>query len=210
MVYHSKWRIFSEWCRDANLNPFSTTTPILAKFLTHLFTVKNFTPVTIAGYRITVVNTLEKVASSCLCDERLITSLLNQFEAERPWPTRSTLTWDLALVLHALHGPPFESLAQAPLWALTYKSVFLPALATAKRRSKLHAFSYKIQHKEDWSSITLQPDPLFVAKTEKASRPETRPQEIHLRVLAPFVGPDLPTDTNNCVVRELKIYLARP
>ena len=164
---------------------------------------------TIAGYRTTVLNTLEKVTGSRPCDEHLITSLLNQFEVERPRPTRSTPTWDLALVLHALHGPPFEPLAQAPLWALTYKSVFLTALATAKRRSELHAFSYKIQHKEDWSSITLQPDPLFVAKTEKAGRPETRLQEVHLRALAPFVGPDLPTDANNCVVRALKIYLAR-
>ena len=170
--------------------------------------VKNFAPVTISGYRTTVVNALEKVTSSRLCNEHLITSLLNQFEAERPWLTRSTLTSDLALVLHALHGPPFEPLAQAPLWALTYKSVFLTALATARRRSELHAFSYKIQHKEDWSSITLQPDPLFVAKTEKAGRPETCLQEVHLRALATFVGPDLPTDANNCVVRVLKIYLA--
>ena len=124
VVYDSKWRIFSEWCQDANLDPFSTTTPILTEFLTHLFTVKNFAPVTIAGYRTTVLNTLEKVTGSRPCDEHLITSLLNQFEVERPRPTRSTPTWDLALVLHALHGPPFEPLAQAPLWALTYKSVF--------------------------------------------------------------------------------------
>ena len=64
-----------------------------------------------AGYCTTVVNTLEKVTGSHLCDEHLITSLLNQFEVERPRPTRSTPTWDLALVLHALHGPPFEPLA---------------------------------------------------------------------------------------------------
>ena len=68
MVYNSKWRIFLEWCWDANLNSFSTTTPILAEFLTHLFMVKNYAPVTIAGYRTTVINTLEKVTSSRLCE----------------------------------------------------------------------------------------------------------------------------------------------
>ena len=151
-----------------------------------------------------MVNTLEKVTGSCLCDEHLTTSLLNQSEAEWPQLNRCMPTWDLALVLHALHGPPFEPLAQAPLWALTHKSVFLTALATAKRRSKLHMFSYKVQHKEDWSSITLQPDPLFVAKTEKAGRPETHLQEVHLRALAPFVGPDVPADTYNCVVGAFK------
>ena len=209
MVYNSKWHIFSKWCWDANFNSVSTTTPILAEFLTHLFTVENFAPVTIAGYCTTVINTLEKVTSSCLYDEHLRTSLLNQFEAERPRPTCSPLTWDLALVLHVIHGPPFEPLAQAPLWALTCKSVFPTAVATAKRCSELHSFSYKIQHKEDWSSITLQPDPLFVAKMEKANRPETCLQEVYLWALAPFMGPDLPTDANNCVVRALKIYLAR-
>ena len=159
----------------------------------HFITVKNFAPVTIAGYCTTVVNTLE-VTGSCLCNEHLITSLLNQFEAERPWPIHSMLTWDLALVLHVLHGPPFEPLAQASLWSLTYKSVFLTALATAKTCSELHAFSYKIQHKEDWSSITQQPDPLFVSKMEKVDRPETHLQDVHLWALAPFVGPDLPAD----------------
>ena len=103
----------------------------------------------------------------------------------------------------------FEPLAQAPLRAFTDKSVFLTALATAKRCSKLDTFSYRVQHKEDWSSISLQPDPLFVAKMEKAGRPETHLQEVHLQVLAPFVGPDLPADANNCVVRAFKIYLAR-
>ena len=101
-----------------------------------------------------------------------------------PQPSRSTLSWDLALALHALHGPPFEPLAQAPVWAFTYKSVFLTALATAKRHSELHPFSYKIQHHGDWSSITLQSNPLFVAKMEKAGRPETRLQEVHLQALA--------------------------
>ena len=118
MVYDSKWQIFSEWCQDANLNPFSTTTPILAEFQTHLFMVKNFAPVTIAGYRTTVINTLEKVTGSHLCNEHLVPSLLNQFEAERPWLTRSTWTgtspWfcmpsmvyllSLLLKLHAGHS----------------------------------------------------------------------------------------------------------
>ena len=107
MVYDSKWQIFLEWCQDANVNLFSTTTPILGEFLMHLFMVKNFAPVTSTGYRTTVINTLEKVTGSCLCDEHLITTLLNQSEAGRLQPTRSTRTWDLALALHALHGPRF-------------------------------------------------------------------------------------------------------
>ena len=51
--------------------------------------------------------------------------------------------------------------------------------------------------------------PLFVAKTERASCPESHLHNVHLKALAPFVGPNLKVDTNNCVVCAIKIYLAR-
>ena len=85
-VYDSKWRIFTEWCRDTGHDPFSTSTPVLADFLAFLFTAKGFAPTTIAGYRTTIINTLEKVTGHRLADEHLISSLLNQFESERPRP----------------------------------------------------------------------------------------------------------------------------
>ena len=113
-VYNSKWRIFTEWCRDTGHDPFSTSTPVLADFLAFLFTAKGFAPTTIAGYRTTIINTLDKVTGHRLADEHLISSLLNQFESERPQPGRSTPDWDLALVLRALHYAPFEPLAKAP------------------------------------------------------------------------------------------------
>ena len=95
------------------------------------------------------------------------------------------------------------------MWALTFKTVFLVALASAKHRSELHAFSHRVPHPENWSSITLLPNSLFVAKTERACHPNTRLQEVMLKALAPFVGPNLSTDANNCVVHAVKIYLSR-
>ena len=142
-------------------------------------------------------------------DDHLLSSLLSQFEVERPQPDCSIPGWDLALVLHALHAAPFEPLARAPLWALTFKTVFLIALASAKRCSELHAFSHRVQHPEDWSSITLLLDPLFVAKTERACHRDTRLQEVTLKALSLLVGLDLSTDANNCVVHAVKIYLSR-
>ena len=44
-----------------------------------------------------------------------------------------------------------------------------------------------------------------MAKTERACHPDTRLQEVTLKALAPFVGPDLSTDANNCVVCAVKI-----
>ena len=66
-------------------------------------------------------------------------------------------------------------------------------------------FSHSVQHPEDWSSVTLLLDPFFMAKTERACYPDTRLQEVALKALAPFVGPDLSTDANNCVVCAVKI-----
>jgi len=208
-VYDSKWRIFSDWCQQQGLDPFSLQTSAIADFLNFLFTEKKFAATTIAGYRTAICQTLEKVSGSRPMGEHLLSSLISQSETERPRPSRSVPEWDLALVLNALHGSPFEPLDKAPLWALTFKMVFLTALATARQRSEVHAFSHRIQHTEDWSSITLIPDPLFIAKTEKAGLPHTRLQEVTLRALAPLVGSDLPTDTNNCVVRAIQIYLER-
>ena len=56
--------------------------------------------------------------------------------------------------------------------------------------------------------MTLMPDPLFVVKTERAGLSKTRPRDVHLKTLAPFLGPDLKVDTNNCTVRAINIYLA--
>ena len=58
-VYDRKCRIFMERCQELGHDPFTITTLILADFLTHLITVKNFAPVTITGYRTPVGSTLE-------------------------------------------------------------------------------------------------------------------------------------------------------
>ena len=115
-VYDSKWRIFTKWCRDTGHDPFSTSTPVLADFLAFFFTAKGFAPTTIAGYRTTIINTLEKV--------HWPPSSRRASYLQPSQPVR-----DLALVLRALHYAPFEPLAKAPLWALTFKTVFPTALA---------------------------------------------------------------------------------
>jgi len=182
---------------------------VIANFMTHLFKVKNLAASTIGGYRTVIGATISEVTGQKIDDDQHLSSLLAQFAIERPRMHNTAPPWDLTLVLRALHYWPFEPLAKAELWALTYKTVFLTALATAKRRGELHAFLSRVIHAENWSHVTLVPDPVFVAKTEKPGKPETRLQEVTIRSLGAFVGPDLPLDGNNCVVRALKIYLAR-
>ena len=93
--------------------------------------------------------------------------------------------------------------------AISGKTAFLLALASAKRRGELRAFSHRIQHTEHWTSITLQQLPELVAKTEVPGRPETRLQPVTIQSLASFAGPDLDQDRTLCPVRAIKIYLSR-
>ena len=97
--------------------------------MTFLFTVKSLASVAIAGYRTTVSNTLEKVTGQRLTDEHLLASLINQFEVERPCAGRASPDWDLALVLDTPHFAPVEPLAEALMWALTFKTCLLDGLS---------------------------------------------------------------------------------
>ena len=91
------------------------TTPVVADFLTYLFTVKNFGPVTIAGHRTTITNTLAQVTGTRPGGEYLI--LCNQYDAERPRFLRSTPYWDLALVLHVLWAYSVGRRGSVVTWA---------------------------------------------------------------------------------------------
>ena len=69
------------------------------------------------------------------------------------------------MVLETLIKEPYKPLQTASLKFLTHKCIFLLALASAKRVSKLHALSGKISHKEDWSVVSFDLARDFLAKT---------------------------------------------
>ena len=50
-------------------------------------------------------------------------------------------SWDWAVVLEGLKGPPFEPLEEADLKHLSFKTALLLALALAKHVSDIHALS---------------------------------------------------------------------
>ena len=140
-VYQSRWAIYGQWCSQNKVDITSTPVPQVAEFLNYLFTVKNLKPATITGYRTAIADALGsqgELISKSLELNRLIAS----FTRDRPKPNRSIPTWDLSLVLLGLTKPPFEPLSEAPLKWLTYKTVFLLALASGKRRSEIHAWTH--------------------------------------------------------------------
>ena len=101
--------------------------------------------------------------------DKNLTRLLDSFHRDRPKGRWGVPSWNLSLVLHQLTKAPFEPLRKASLKHLTFKTVFLLALGSGKRRSEIHAWLYKnIRHQENWSQVSLYPSPSFLSKNQLA------------------------------------------
>ena len=69
---------------------------------------------------------------------------------------------------------PYEPLNEASDRNLILKTVFLLALASAKRVGELHAQVAKVGHSKGWRSLSFSFMLEFVAKTQNPSVPDTR------------------------------------
>ena len=135
-VYEAKWAIFTKWCISNQVEFNSPPVKSVADFLLYLFEVKKLQPSTIDGYRSTIADKLGNSTLNISKDDNL-TRLLDSFHRDRPKGT------DLSLVLHQLTKAPFEPLREASLKHLTFKTVFLLALGSGKRRSEIHAWQHR-------------------------------------------------------------------
>ena len=95
--------------------------------------------------------------------------LLRSFQVEAPVREVRPPSWDLPTVLNFLRSSPFEPLSSASLRDLTRKTLFLIALATAKRVGELQALSRPVSFSSSAAGLSYVPE--FVAKTETATRP---------------------------------------
>ena len=87
-------------------------------------------------------------------------------ELQRPRLTPVLPQWDLGIVPEALSKPPYEPLREASLKHLTLKTVFLLAMASGGRCSKLQALVFDpqyIQFKPKGAGVTLYFRPEFGA-----------------------------------------------
>ena len=140
----------------------------VAEFLLFLFKEKNLQPSTIDGYRTVIAGKIGCDKVDFGKDENL-TRLLDSFHRDKPKGLRGVPSWNLSLVLHQLTQSPFEPLRKASLKHLTFKTVFLLALGSGKRRSEIHAWVHRnIRHQEDWGNVSLFPSPCFLSKNQLA------------------------------------------
>ena len=208
-VYEAKWAIFTKWCITNQVDFRSPPVKSVADFLMYLFEDRKLQPSTIDGYRSAIADKLGNLTLNISKDENL-TRLLDSFHRDRPKGRRGIPSWNLSLVLHQLTKAPFEPIKEASLKCLTFKTVFLLALGSGKRRSEIHAWQHKnIRHQSDWSKVSLYPSPSFLSKNQLAKEGPECVAPVVIPALAPTLVRSLKSDRSLCPVRALRYYLDR-
>ena len=205
-LYQSRWKIFCGWCRGRSVAPVNASVPVVVDFLIHLRQDKGLSVSAVKGY-CSALNSVFPLKGRDLAASREITTLLRSFaRSVNPVELRPP-AWDVSLVLQSLTGAPYEPLRTCEERFLAQKTLFLLALASAKRIGELHALSYRVSHTRDWGEVSFAFVTGFVAKTQDPSS------------LAPrFEGFTVPALTNArknrngrllCPVQAVKVYLDR-
>ena len=206
-IYESKWSVFVRWCEEHKVDFRSPSIKQISDFLLYLFQEKRLQPSTIDGYRTAISDKIGNGRVNIGKDENL-TRLLDSFHRDKPKGRRGVPSWNLSLVLHHLTKPPFEPLRKASLKHLTFKTVFLLALGSGKRRSEIHAWVHRnIRHQEDWSNVSLYPSPSFISKNHLAKEGPGCVAPVIIPALAPTLDKSLKEDRTLCPVRSLCYYL---
>ena len=206
-IYESKWSIFVKWCESHKVDFGSPSLNQVAEFLLFLFKEKNLQPSTIDGYRTAIADKIGCDKVNFGKDENL-TRLLDSFHRDKPKGLRGVPSWNLSLVLHQLTQSPFEPLRKVSLKHLTFKTVFLLALGSGKRRSEIHAWVHRnIRHQEDWANVSLFPSPCFLSKNQLAKEGPSSVAPVIIPALAPTLDKSLKEDRTLCPVRALRYYL---
>ena len=175
----------------------------------YLFEDRKLQPSTIDGYRSAIADKLGNPSLNISKDDNL-TRLLDSFHRDRPKGRRGIPSWNLSLVLHQLTKAPFEPLRDASMKHLTFKTIFLLALGSGKRRSEIHAWQQKnIRHQSDWSKVSLYPSPSFLSKNQLAKEGPDSVAPVVIPALAPTLDKSLKSDRSLCPVRALRYYLDR-
>ena len=201
--------LFTNWCITNQVDFRAPPVKSVADFLLYLFEDRKLQPRTIDGYRSAIADKLSNLPVNISKDENL-TRLLDSFHRDRPKGRKGIPSWNLSLVLHQLNKAPFEPIQEVYLKHLTFKTVFLLALGSGKRRSEIHVWQNRnIRHQSDWSKVSLYPSPSFLSKNQLAKEGPDSVARVVIPALAPTLDRSLMSDSSICPSRALCYYLDR-
>ncbi|XP_076049118.1 uncharacterized protein LOC143029868 [Oratosquilla oratoria] len=206
-LYQGKWNAFAEWCHSRAIAPEQATIPLIASFFHFLRKSKKISLSAVQGYR-AALNQVFSLKGMDLALSPEISMLFRHFRKSCPPREITSPPWDVALVLNALRGPPYEPLRDANFKDLTLKTVFLLALASSKRVGELHAISYRVAHSKGWQEVSFTFLPQFVAKNQDPAKADPRFWSFSIPSLDDFVGGEH-AEMVLCPVRAIRTYLKR-
>ncbi|XP_045130668.1 uncharacterized protein LOC123515846 [Portunus trituberculatus] len=202
MNYQYKWKRFREWCKREGHTVSNPTSQKIADFLVFLRQDCRMSVTAIKGYK-AMLNGVFALKGFDLSTDPVLREVIKTCSRQVQRPPCRAPSWNVDVVLKALTCPPFEPLHQASLRDLTKKTLFLVALATAKRVGELHALSQVIASRGEDLILSYLPE--FIAKTETPLNPV--PREFPLRSLSSVVGRE-DEERLLCPVRAVRRYLA--
>ena len=208
-IYRSKWALFEKWCRENSVDFSTTSVKQISDFFMYLYQDLNRRPSTIDGYRTAIVDTLGPTAHH-IAHNADLHRLLSSFHRDRPKSSRNLPKWNLSVVLNELTKAPFEPMKDTDLKHLTLKTAFLLALASGKRRSKIHAWvANKVSNLGQWEKVALFPSSDFIAKNQLAKEGSQSVSPVTIPALTTIVDRQFKEDRTLCPVRALRYYLDR-
>ena len=169
-MYDDRWLRYVRWAAGQGFDP---TAAQIASFLFTLFDTHSLSPQTVKGYRTCLGSVLNRTGKANVVLHKTISDMIASMELQRPRVTPVLPQWGLGIMLEALSKPPYEPLREASFRHLTLKTVFLLAMASAGRRSELHALRFDrnyIQFKPKGAGVTLYFSPEFMRKNQKPNQ----------------------------------------
>ena len=201
-LYQLRWKQFANWCKDNKYSAVRPSTDTICKFFIHLWEVKKLAVGTIKGFR-SVLHSVLRHNGMDISHNQDISDVIRSFIIEKPPGKKSTVAWNIDVVLRYLCSEKFEPMEKTPLKELTKKTLFLLAMALAKRVSELQALSKDVGFTAEGALVSLMLG--FRAKNDFKVR--SLPRNFLVKGLAQLVGPE--EEAKLCPVRALRAYLAR-
>ena len=165
--YQIKWSVYRSWCHSHGHSVSRPTHSKVADFLCWLKSSRGLSASSTKGYR-SMLSAAFRFHLPALSSHPVLRDLLQSFWISSAERQLCPPAWDLAMVLWFLNSLGFEPLSEASLRALLRKTLFLVALATAKRVSELQALSSVVTFVRLDACLSYVPQ--FVAESESLTR----------------------------------------
>ena len=165
-VYDSRWKGYVQWCEGRDLDPVTADVTEVLNFLQGLANSGKKCD-TVKGYLTVISQRHRRIMSQgrqCLLTElQPVQTWVRGLSVLNPRLRVIVPSWSLDIVLSALKRPPYYPLDAISLKHLTLRTVFLLAIASARRVSELHALRLNLL---TWkpAEVIAYVDPAFLPK----------------------------------------------